>query len=129
MVIIVASGTMESSGGVQQGCGGAASAGSWGSSGPWVEGAIAGNSRSGGSRVGGEVVLGGGKRRLVEAHVGGGGDGSTDESGGRGVGVGCASGAGGVVFGNDFGDCGIEVSEEVVLEIARYARELGVVCL
>ena len=40
-----------------------------------------------------------------------------------------ASSAGCVVFGNDFGDSGIEISEEVVFEVARYTGKFCVVIL
>ena len=40
-----------------------------------------------------------------------------------------SSGACGIVFGNDFGDGGVEVDKEVIFEVAGNSRELCVVVL
>ena len=52
-----------------------------------------------------------------------------NESRGGSIGVCRASSAGSIVFGNDFGDGGIEIGEEVVLEVARDPGELRVIVL
>ena len=51
------------------------------------------------------------------------------EGRGGSIGVCSTSGAGRVVFGNDFCDGGIEIDKEVILEVARDPGELCVIVL
>ena len=75
------------------------------------------------------VVARGGEWRSVEAEGSGRSRIGSNESRGGSVGVCRASSAGSVVFGNDLRDGGIEIGEEVVLEVARDPGELCVVVL
>ena len=65
----------------------------------------------------------------MEAEGAGGSSIGAYEGRGWGVGVRSSSCAGGIVFGNDFCDCGVEVDKEVVFEVARDSGELCVVVL
>ena len=67
----------------------------------------------------GAVVAGDGELGGMEMKRARGGGVTANESGGRSVGVRCACCTCGVVFGDDFCDCGIEVDKKVVLEVPR----------
>ena len=54
---------------------------------------------------------------------------ASDECSGWGIGVCSSSGACGVVFGNDFGDRGVEIDKKIVFEVARDSGELCIVVL
>ena len=77
----------------------------------------------------GAVVAGDGEWGGVETKRARGGSVTANECGGWSVGVCCACRTRGVIFGDDFCDCGIEVDEEVVLEVTRDTREFCILVL
>ena len=68
------------------------------------------------------------ERRDVKAH-GQGGGGRLDQGAGWSMSVGCPSGTGGIVFSDDFVDCGRKINKKIVLEVPSRPCKVTVVCL
>ena len=73
-------------------------------------------------------MAGCGEGRNVKVHGQGGGD-RLDEGAGRGMGVDCPSGSGGIVFCGELVDCGGEVNKKIILEVHGRTSKVSVVCL